>query len=350
VNPVCTQHPAAMTNGSRGQPSVFVVTVTYGDRQSLLQNVLVGLADQGVAKAVVVDNGAPWPVTATLTAQYGTFIDVVSMGRNTGSAGGYAAGIQRAIDLGAEFLWLLDDDNCPDSRCLEALLQAHDTLRKQYLPAQLAVAAYRPEHQTRITAGVTTSKDRTRPSGFCWCHLTDVPLKVLAYMPWCRRHGALRSTVISDVAPYGGLLVHRSVINAIGIPNTDFVLYEDDTEFTYRLTSGGGCIALATRARIKDLEHSWPTRRSVRSMRILSLFRSGAEMRVFYGVRNRVYLESHVFPRNRIMFALNRLAFNTLMAIATCRVGGAARRRLVRRAIMDGLQGRLGADPQFPLT
>ena len=131
---------------SSGLPSpVTVVTVTYGERRALLHQVLDALPAQGVSRAVVVDNGARWPVKDELAAAYGDFVDVVEMGRNTGSAGGFAAGIQRALETGAEFIWLLDDDNRPVPDCLAALSAAYQELRGQHPADLLAVLAFRPE-------------------------------------------------------------------------------------------------------------------------------------------------------------------------------------------------------------
>uniref|UniRef100_A0A6J7P4B8 Unannotated protein n=1 Tax=freshwater metagenome TaxID=449393 RepID=A0A6J7P4B8_9ZZZZ len=41
---------------------------------------------------------------------------------NTGPAGGYHLGIERALDMGATWLWLMDDDIDVPHRCLEDLL------------------------------------------------------------------------------------------------------------------------------------------------------------------------------------------------------------------------------------
>jgi hypothetical protein len=46
--------------------TAFVVAVICGDRHSLLREIISGLADQGHAKAAVVDSSARWNVGATL--------------------------------------------------------------------------------------------------------------------------------------------------------------------------------------------------------------------------------------------------------------------------------------------
>lgn len=122
--------------------NVTCVTVTYGDRRAFLRQVLDELLRQGVGKVVVVDNGAHWAVKDELEAAYGTFVDVVVMGRNTGSAGGYAAGVRYALKLRwAQYLWLLDDDNRPKPECLATLLTTYGRLRADHPADKLVVLA-----------------------------------------------------------------------------------------------------------------------------------------------------------------------------------------------------------------
>lgn len=74
-------------------PSVFVVTVTYGDRKSLLCQVLDAVVQNiEVSRVVVVNNGAVWPIKDELTRECPELVDVIDLGRNTGSAVGLCHG------------------------------------------------------------------------------------------------------------------------------------------------------------------------------------------------------------------------------------------------------------------
>jgi GT2 family glycosyltransferase len=84
---------------------VTVVTLTYGDRKLLLRQVLEALRDlNNVERVLVVDNGATWDVKSDLVAIYQDWVEVVDMGKNTGSAKGFVAGMRRAIEVGAELI------------------------------------------------------------------------------------------------------------------------------------------------------------------------------------------------------------------------------------------------------
>jgi hypothetical protein len=53
------------------------------------------------------------------------------------------------------------------------------------------------------------------------------------------------------------LFIHKNLIDNIGFPNEKFYLYGDDTEWTYRITKGGGKIYLILESIIVDLEPFW---------------------------------------------------------------------------------------------
>lgn len=336
---------------SSGPPSpVTVVTVTYGERRALLRQVLDALPGQGVSRAVVVDNGARWSVKDELAAAYGDFVDVVEMGRNTGSAAGFGAGIRRALETGAEFIWLLDDDNRPAPDCLSALSAAYQDLRGQHPADLLAVLAFRPEHQADLAAGVPLRYINPRRNSFRGFHVLDIPYKFWRRTPWGRPYasGGLPARVDRSVAPYSGLFFHRAVAERFGLPRVDFVLYADDTEFTYRLTRAGGRIALITAAAIADLESSWIVRQDQGSS-FSVLLSQGSDLRVYYGTRNGVYFDAHCRANDRLVFALNRWVYLAALTALAQFGGQGARLDLIRQAVRDGLAGRLGMHARFPL-
>lgn len=330
---------------------VTVVTVTYGERRALLRQVLDALPAQGVSRAVVVDNGARWPVKDELAATYGDFAQVVEIGRNTGSANGFGAGIRRALETGAEYIWLLDDDNRPAPDCLAALGAAYQDLGQQHHADLLAVLAFRPEHQADVAAGVPLRYVNPRRNSFRGFHVLDIPYKFWRRTPWGRpsASGRLPARVDLGVAPYSGLFFHRAVAERFGLPRADFVLYGDDTEYSHRLVRAGGRLVLIPAARIEDLESSWNVRQHPQGSSFGVLLGQGSDLRVYYGTRNRVYFDAHCRAHDRLVFALNRWVY--LAALATlARVGGQhARLALIQQAVRDGLAGHLGVHTRFPL-
>src|SRR4051812_20457382 len=104
----------------RTSPTTVAVLVTH-NRPELLGEALTALSAQTRAptRLVVVDNGSDEATQETLANREG--IHVVRSETNLGGAGGFALGIRGALALGADWIWLMDDDAIPEPRALETL-------------------------------------------------------------------------------------------------------------------------------------------------------------------------------------------------------------------------------------
>lgn len=329
---------------------IIVVIVTYGDRRALLQQVLDALPGQCVDRVVVVDNGARWPVKDELAAVYGDFVDVVEMGANTGSAKGFATGIQRALNLGAEYIWLLDDDNCPRNGTLALLHEAYDKASASTPRDRLAVVAFRPEQLTALTLGMATNRINPRINSFHGFHLRDIPYKLWRRTPWGkpRMRNILPSTTHLNVAPYSGLMFHRDLIHAIGLPNQDFILYADDYDFTYRIIRQGGKILLLTSAVLDDQELSWNATTKF-GIGFVGMIKGEGDFRAFYEMRNRIYFDATCLKRSSCVFGMNRAIYMGILFVLAHALQKKERLWLLRQAVDDGLAGRLGMNKKHPL-
>jgi GT2 family glycosyltransferase len=328
--------------------SVIAVLATYLDRSTMLEAVLERLCDEGVTQAVVVDNGGTWPVAEHLAARFGDFVDVVSMGGNRGCALGYSRGIERALELGADMIWLLDDDNRPTPGSLAALMTIWQAESGQVGNDRLVVTAVREEHHADVLAGVPEQHLKVRWNSFGGFHLRDLAYKLWRRSPFGRPSGHAPATVRVDVTPYGGALFHRSLVERFGLPYLDFYQYGDDTEFMWRITRDGGRIIVVTAAQIEDLESSWnPTVQL--SNRFSGLVAGSSKFRTYYSVRNAAYFESRFRRNNSFMFGINRLIYLRLISHYARRNGHPERYQLIREAIADGEAGRLSVNPNYRL-
>jgi GT2 family glycosyltransferase len=329
--------------------SVTLVTVTYGDRLHLLRQALGSAFDEGVANAVVVSNGATVPIEAECRSIFGDRVQVVSHSRNLGSAPGFRAGMEAACRAGADYILLLDDDNRLEPGSLFKLLQAHRDARVKSQEAPLAVVGFRPENQTEINNGDT--RQRLHPNAFFGFHLKHVPRKL-----WRRirplkpaEPAQLPELGLLDFAPYSGMLFQASLIEQIGLPDASFVLYADDTEFSYRVTRMGGQLIVVTGSRVVDIEPSWNTKRLHKSAAHAWLT-GGSDLSVFYAARNRSYFERYSVPHHSLVRALNRLVFLTGMRLLARKLGKQARFALFLSAVVDGEARRLGPKQGFELA
>ena len=74
-------------------------------------------------KVVVVDNGSTDNSVEVIRKKFSD-IEVVETGRNLGFTGGNNIGIHRALEWGADYVWLLNNDTVVDNNALAALLEA----------------------------------------------------------------------------------------------------------------------------------------------------------------------------------------------------------------------------------
>ncbi|MDY4262152.1 MAG: glycosyltransferase, partial [Schaalia hyovaginalis] len=105
--------------------SIAAVVVAF-NRAPMLRDTLDALAAQTrrLDDVIVVDNASS-DESAEVARGHRVVTDVVPMERNIGGAGGFAAGIARALARGAEFVWLIEDDTVPTPTAQAELCRAH---------------------------------------------------------------------------------------------------------------------------------------------------------------------------------------------------------------------------------
>ncbi len=321
---------------------VAAVVVTYGHRKFFLERVVQSLLSQGVARIVVVDNGAQWDVSSIASEA----VHVVKTGNNLGSAAGFAVGLECTLARNAEMIWLMDDDLAPEEGCLKRLLQVFE---EHSSPAPLAVLAARRASLQSVCLKSKRLPQYPRTSSFLGVSISDILPKIIERLRQAKRSSiaAQGNSIRLRVATYGGLLFHRSLIELIGLPRTDYVLYVDDLEFTYRITAKGGQIVLVTTAVLDELELTWSSRGSHKSAAHSLLF--GPAFRVYYTVRNMTNFERRQRDVNLLGYFANRTAYLCLLFTMALFCGRVRRFRLLMEAIWAGSTGRLGIDSRFPL-
>lgn len=329
---------------------LVVVTVTYGNRKHFILQMVESCQAQGVKRFVVVNNGAQWNIEELKNIYADLSFDIIDMGGNKGSAAGYAAGIETAINLGAEMVWLLDDDNRPKNDALRKLLNGYKCGLLEILRDRIAVIGYRPESQGDEFMGIIHWRINPRYDSFRGFHIFDIPRRVKGYLPFKKSilKCSLPERIVIQEAPYSGLLFHRDLIKSIGLPNRNFVLYGDDFDFTYRITNIGGRIFFIRDALIDDLESLWYSRKRYGNG-LSGMLRGGEDFRLYYGMRNATYFYSTYRKRNALLFWINRSIYMGLLFLISIRYKKVRRYRLLCGAAREGLLGRLGESKRFPL-
>lgn len=321
-----------MTNATR--ENVTVVVLCFGDRLECLLKTLDFIEKNSPGHIILVGNAVSNRVrkeierrAATCSGNYSTIFSTM----NVGSAGGYALGIELALNFTeCDLLWLLDDDNCPKADTLDTILKCWNDNASD---PNTAVATHRKtiqDYDDPLDGWVGGVPKDGSCIGFHVFNLVSSRITGHGdkpkFLPW---------------SVYGGLLTPTSLIRQIGLPKQEFFLYGDDLEWTRRIISIGGRIITCPDAEIVDLCPSWNMtgiKGSNLRRRIVDL----EAFRVYYEVRNRTWIARNYFPGNRIIYFLNRSLYLLVSLISATRYNRLKRFCLINRAILEGERGQLG--------
>lgn len=191
---------------------IAAVVVTFNRKEMLLET-LEGLRQQKrKPDRIFVINNASSDGTEELLSSRNILdwgdLEYVALDKNIGGAGGFNKGIQLAYEAGYDWIWTMDDDVEPDDNALEELLKYTGISRCM--------------NSTKIFTENNEPQYWEQYYDFATARLID--LKNTSF-----RHGRDWCTV--NVACFEGMLVHRSLIDEIGLPDEGYFIYHDDTVF-----------------------------------------------------------------------------------------------------------------------
>ena len=194
---------------------VAAVIVTYNRKELLKECISCILLQQGyVPDIIVVDNDSS-DGTEDVLAPYVEERQVIyfNTGANLGGAGGFQYGIRKGVELGYQYLWLMDDDCMPKNTALRALLSA---------------AKRHPDF------GFLSSKALWRDGSICKMNVQRAELtkNVTDFN---------RKLIPVVMASFVSLLIKTDTVRELGLPIKEFFIWTDDWEFTRRISRKYPC-------------------------------------------------------------------------------------------------------------
>jgi GT2 family glycosyltransferase len=273
--------------------TVAAVVVSY-NRKDLLEKCLAALEGQTRAldEIIVIDNsstdGAP-----ELVKELFPKVKLFDTGSNVGGAGGFAWGVELAIAHGHEYAWLMDDDAEPELDALEPLIELAGSASEPY----------------SFLASMVTLGGNTINTGNPPVFSNDISRQVSAN---------LKGAIAIDAATFVGVLVNLDVARQTHLPQRDYFIWVDDTEYTLRLSR----IAPAVMVRESRIKHP--------------LSKSGSKdmgWRLFYFLRNKLWL-----IRTDPQMSIQRKAFEILGYVGAALLQGphAEDKKLWIRSVVRG--------------
>ncbi|MBC7935299.1 MAG: glycosyltransferase family 2 protein [Rhizobacter sp.] len=232
----------------------IAVVVTY-NREKLLANCINALRNQSRKpdQILVVNNGSTDDTEKWLSAQN----DIVFISQeNFGSAGGFSSGIDWAYKNGYSWIWCMDDDGYPAHHAFENLLKADDAKQLRLLNC---IVVDKEDKDTLVwKTGEYTS-------------LNQVDCELI--------HGKGHL--------FNGTLLHRKIIERVGLPNKNFFLWGDETEYYYRITRKNN-IPVAT---VANSVHYHPST----AFSLRQDWDFSASWKMYFYVRNRLHVHKAKF-------------------------------------------------------
>lgn len=293
---------------------IIAVVVTF-NRRALLERCLAALQSQTLppSRILVIDNAStdgtgPW--LADLPKDSKVPLNAVTLPTNGGGAGGFADGMRLGLDLGADWLWMMDDDAEPHPDALAKLMGLSP--RQDNIYASLAVAGERTSWVTTLVSPETREVALSR----------DVPE--------C-------AEVLS--VPFLGFLIHRSLAGRLGLPDRGYFIAADDIEYCLRARRAGARIYIAGGSHI---EHPPSVHQKVKMFGKSVTYLSLPPWKRYYDTRNRLLNARRYHGAGLLTEALPG-TFIRLFAALRHEPRKMAQLWAFSAGIMDGLLGRTGA-------
>ncbi len=207
--------------------SVATVVITF-NRLNFLKEIIDALRNQShKPEEIIVVNNASSDGTLEWLAEQKD-LTVITQG-NVGSSGGQYTGFKRAMETDCHWVWTMDDDVVPAPDCLETLLNCDDNLHLVRTPLR-----YLPDGKPFFNDA--TKYNLTNP-------FKNIREKILV-------EEDLKNEIIPAIGiTFEGPLMHRSMIEKIGLPEKKFFIYGDDTEYFIRAWKADYEIAVIRDAR-----------------------------------------------------------------------------------------------------
>lgn len=240
--------------------AIHTVVVTY-NRKFLLAKCLDALEEQTFRpdEIIIIDNASTDGTKDYLALRKklrNTILHVYRLEENLGGAGGFAKGLRLATNNGADWVWMMDDDAVPHPTALQELF--HISTEPYNIYGSVAFN------------GSNTAWPVT-PAEHCAAAIDDL--------------GAIPDRLEVESIPFLGFLIHRDMVQRIGLPDAGYFIAADDIEYCLRAKRAGARLILASRSRIK---HPKTQRETVHLLGHEVVYLSLPPWKRYYDTRNRL--------------------------------------------------------------
>jgi rhamnopyranosyl-N-acetylglucosaminyl-diphospho-decaprenol beta-1,3/1,4-galactofuranosyltransferase len=260
---------------------ITAVIVAYKDEEGLkkcIRNLIPQSKNTSIIS--VINNTDNSSIFENIISGYSSCINITLLtnSTNTGSAGGFSLGMEKAYEEGADWIWLHDEDDYPETDCLEKLLSSNEG----YIRA--------PVIKDPETKRVLNYFKRKKG----W----------LGYM-----YPAPENAETIDAAGTAGLLIHRKVIQSVGIYDASFFIGFEDWDYCLKAAKKGFKIHVIPDAVVYHPDHQSFRNKFIKEKMLRFLpplfgFIRKGNVRDNYSVRNIIILTKRHMPAYVLFLSL----------------------------------------------
>lgn len=207
--------------------TIAVVIVTF-NRLQLLKEVLNAFENQTVMPEhiIVVNNASSDGTKEYLTewSQEKTYVEILNLPENLGGSGGFYEGTKEAVRIGADWVWVSDDDAVPERDAIEKAKKHIKSIKNPNKISAICAAIY--------TDGKIAESNRNyREKKFYQYKLREVPTETYQ-----------KKYFEVNCFSYVGVLINSTKLEKVGLIHQEYFIWLDDVEHSWRLNDVGKII------------------------------------------------------------------------------------------------------------
>ncbi len=193
---------------------IIALVVTYNRKDLLKENIEALLSQSFTDFDILVVDNASTDGTKEFMENYKDNSKIIyeNTGANLGGAGGFHYGIKKAVELGYEFCWLMDDDTIAKQNALQKLVEKAKELQNEFS----FLCSY-----VEWIDGSPCKMNQT-----------------IAHRDWFNEADKLSKNQILKLSSctFVSVFVNLEVTKKVGLPVRQMFIYGDDHEYTKRLS------------------------------------------------------------------------------------------------------------------
>lgn len=243
---------------------VTAVIVTY-NRLTLLKRAVQSIFNQSSKpeNLIIINNASTDGTDNYLLGLERGNIDIkvhpITLKSNTGGAGGFNKGLEKALEFAPDYIWMMDDDGAPAPDCLNNLLKSAN-------PSSI------------FNPLVVDESDHARLAFRLGNTHTVAEARRMAIGPLIEGHAN----------PFNGTLIPAAIAKKIGLPKKEMFIWGDEEEYVMRASKVG--VKIYTNI---EATHFHPKEKGIRTPVLLNIMGSvvlkpNGMLRIY--LRNQFYI------------------------------------------------------------